>query len=69
MDEHCGKSWPHKAHEWLPDWPYALWCACPGSPDPERTTLDELEARRARLSKGPGYRPERGETYSTEGGS
>ena len=33
MDEHCGKSWPHKAHSWLPDYPHALWCYCPGTAD------------------------------------
>ena len=34
MVEHCGKDWPHKAHEWLPDFPHAMWVQCPGSPQP-----------------------------------
>ncbi len=30
----------------------------------ERMSLDEMEARRSMLDKGPGYEPERGETFT-----
>jgi len=53
-DSHCGKSWPHKAHEWLPDWDHALYESCPGSPlqeaaeddNPLGLSADQLEQLR-----------------------
>lgn len=49
-EEHCGKAWPHGKHEWLPDYPHALWSTCPGSPDSDAspaqpTPQPEGEAR------------------------
>ena len=38
--EHCGKTWPHPPHDWLPDWPHAIWLRCPGSPETTATPCD-----------------------------
>jgi hypothetical protein len=50
IDGHCGKAWPHKPHEWLPDYPHALWESCPGSPEPEKP--EPQDAREAPQEEG-----------------
>ena len=51
-NEHCGKAWPHNEHEWLPDYPHALWKTCPGSDERGKRSIPSIRSVELKAAKG-----------------